>query len=282
MTEPLIRNISDTARWVATYRARETERPDALFRDPYARQLAGDRGERIASAMPNVSGNDWPFVLRTYLFDRFISREIERGIDTVLNLAAGLDARPYRMPLPSSLTWIEVDLPELLAYKSEVLAGEKPRCALERVPLDLSNAAERRSLFGRVGARARRALVIAEGLLIYLSADEVGALAHDLAAQERFERWTLDIASPGLLAMMQKRMSDLVTQAGAPYRFAPPEGPSFFERYGWSVAAVESLFDAARKAKRLPPFLRIMALLPQSKGPRRIWSGVCLLERTRA
>lgn len=42
-TDPLIRNISDTARWAAVYRARESQRLDALFRDPFARRLAGAR-----------------------------------------------------------------------------------------------------------------------------------------------------------------------------------------------------------------------------------------------
>ena len=280
MTEPLIRNISDTARWVATYRARETDRPDALFRDPFARRLAGERGEQIAAAMPNVAGTDWPFVMRTALFDRFIAGEVERGVDTVLNLAAGLDARPYRMALPASLTWIEVDLPDLLAYKSEVLAADRPDCRLERVPLDLSDVAARRALFDRVAARAKRALVLSEGLLIYLSADDVGALARDLADRRTFERWIIDLASPGLLDMLQKRMGDLVRQAGAPYKFAPPEGPAFFEGYGWNAVDVESVFDAARRARRLPLFLRVMGLLPQPKGPRRVWSGICLLERS--
>ena len=84
---------TDTARWVAVYRARETERPDALFRDPFAKRLAGRRGEQIADAMPNVSGTEWPFVMRTLLFDRMISDEVARGVDLVLNLAAGLDTQ---------------------------------------------------------------------------------------------------------------------------------------------------------------------------------------------
>src|SRR5262249_23317383 len=50
--EPLIRNVSDTARWAAHYRALETERRDALFRDPLAARLAGERGRAIAKAMP--------------------------------------------------------------------------------------------------------------------------------------------------------------------------------------------------------------------------------------
>ena len=105
-----------------------------------ARRLAGERGERIAATMPFFEQHAWTWVTRTYLFDQFITEQVEQGVDLVLNLAAGLDARPYRMALPPSLRWVEVDLPELLAYKEEVLAGEKPVCELERVALDLANA----------------------------------------------------------------------------------------------------------------------------------------------
>jgi Leucine carboxyl methyltransferase len=64
----------------------------------------------------------------------------------VVNLAAGLDTRPYRMDLPSSRLWVEVDLPDLLDYKEEVLKSESPRCRLERVRLDLSNCDASRGL----------------------------------------------------------------------------------------------------------------------------------------
>src|SRR5438552_3291041 len=198
-TELLIRNISDTALWAAVYRARESERPDALFRDPLARRLAGARGEQIAAASPFSERQAWSWVARTYLFDQYIQRVIEQGVDAVLNLAAGLDARPYRLTLPSSLDWIEVDLPELLAYKDEVLAGEKPACELQRIRLDLADVAARRALFSDVGQRAKRVLVITEGLLIYLTPEEVGGLAQDLAAPHSFQHWILDLASPGLL-----------------------------------------------------------------------------------
>ena len=71
--DPLIRDISDTARWMAVYRARETRRPDAVFRDPFAKALAGERGEQIAKSIGFGEENDWPFVARTYLFDRVIA-----------------------------------------------------------------------------------------------------------------------------------------------------------------------------------------------------------------
>lgn len=274
-------NITDSARWVAVYRARETERPDAVFHDPFARALAGERGEQIASALPGGEQNAWPFVARTHLFDRLVERGVHAGVDLVVNLAAGLDARPYRMALPPALRWVEVDLPEILDYKAETLASATPHCVLERVPLDLSNEDARRGLFARLGRTSTRALVLSEGLLIYLMAHEVCALGRDLAAQETFASWAVDIGSPGLLEMLKERMGGLVAAAGAPYVFAPAEGPPFFEQCGWTPADVKSILKAAHKLGRLPFALRIFAMLPESSGAQgsRPWSGVVVLKR---
>jgi methyltransferase (TIGR00027 family) len=269
---------------MAVYRARESERPDAVFKDPFARALAGERGERIAAAISFGEENAWSFVARTHLFDRIVARQVQEGCDLVLNLAAGLDTRPYRMDLPASLRWVEVDLPDILDYKEQVLADAKPRCALERVRLDLSNVDARRGLFSRVGRTATRALVLTEGLLIYLMAHEVGELGQDFAAQPGFQHWALDICSPGLLVMMQDRMARVVSEAGAPFLFAPTAGPAFFEPYGWTPLSVRSLLKTAAKLERLPLSMRMFSLFPESNGPqgKRPWSAVCLLGRSSA
>jgi methyltransferase (TIGR00027 family) len=278
---PLIHDISDTARWAAVYRARESERPDALFRDPFARRLAGERGEQIAAAIPFSNKQTWAWVTRTCLFDQFITEQIRDGTDTVLNLAAGLDARPYRMALPATLRWVEVDLPDLLAYKEEVLASEKPACAVERVRLDLAHVGGRRQLFERIGRDARKVLIITEGLLMYLLPDEVGALAQDLATPPSFQRWVLNLLSPGLMRVMQKQMGTQLSQAGAPFQFAPAEGPGFFTHFGWKVSEVRSLLKTGAKLKRLTFWMRLLALLPESQGAQgsRPWSGVCMLAK---
>jgi methyltransferase (TIGR00027 family) len=279
-TEPLIRNVSDTARWVAVYRAQETERPDAIFRDPFARRLAGDRGEQIARSMPLGRDNAWSMITRTYLIDEFVQAEVRRGADMVVNLAAGLDSRPYRMPLPASLHWVEVDLPEILTYKEEILLYETPVCSLERIRLDLSDLAARRNLFANLAARARRVLLITEGLLIYLTPDAVAELAKDLAIPPSFHSWILDLASPGLLRMLAKRMSANLNRA-APFKFAPREGPAFFAPCGWKLAEVQSLLQNAARLKRLSWWMKLFALLPETEKSRRDrpWSGVCLLAK---
>ena len=276
--EPLIRNVSDTARWVAVYRARETDRPDALFRDPYARRLAGERGEQIAKLMPLGRDSAWSIVTRTCVIDDFVRQQVRGGIDTVVNLAAGLDTRPYRMELPPNLRWIEIDLPEILNYKEQILREEKPTCQLERIRLDLGNESERRKLFAKLGARTQRALVITEGLLVYLTREAVGELAKDLASIPGFRSWLVDFPSPGLMCMLKKRMAPELRDA-APFRFAPEEGVTFFAQYGWDAADVQSLLKNAARLKRLPLMLRLFALLPETEKSRRDrpWSGVCVL-----
>ncbi len=279
MTELLIRNISDTARWVAHYRAVESERADALFRDPLARRLAGARGEEIAAAMPSDARHTWPYPVRTYLFDQFITEQVQQGADMVINLAAGLDARPYRMALPASLHWVEIDLPELLDYKEEILRGEKPVCQLERIRLDLADVTARREVFAQLGRKANKALIVTEGLLVYLAAEEVAALARDLAAAPGFQYWAIDLVSPGLLSMLQKQVGRQLGQAGAPLKFGPPEGPPFFAGHGWEPADVRSMFKTAARLKRISLLFRLLARLPESKNPRRIWGGICLLKK---
>ncbi len=282
MNEPSlpIHGISDTARWVAYFRARESERPDALFHDPYAERLAGERGFEIANTLAGGNKHDWAWVARTYLFDTFLLREIQNGADLVVNLAAGLDARPYRMQLPTTLQWLEVDLPDIIYYKEDVLENEKPGCRLERISLDLSDAAARRSLFGELNRRAMKIVVLTEGLLIYLTTEEVGSLATDLSAGEHFQSWAVDLASPGQLKFMQRTTGKQLSAAGAAFKFGPPEGPNFFVPYRWQPVEVQGLLKTAAQFKRSP--VELLSLLPEPEGApgNYPWTGVCMLKRS--
>lgn len=276
---PSVHNISDTARWVAYFRACETRRPDALFRDPYAEQLAGERGLEIADSLPDGKKHEWAWAARTYLFDKFLDREIGEGADVIANLASGLDTRPYRMELPASLQWIEIDLPEIIMYKEEVLATEAPKCRLERFRIDLSDAIARHSLLQELDRRGKNVVVMTEGFLIYLAPEEVAALATDLGAASHITTWIVDLASPGQLRLMQRTMGKQLSEAGAPFKFGPPDGPNFFARYGWESKGVEGLMKTAAQLNRLPAELH--SLLPEPRGlPGNFpWAGVCVLKK---
>jgi methyltransferase (TIGR00027 family) len=278
-----IENVSDTARWVAVYRAMETERPDAIFRDPYADRLAGEKGRAIVESMPKGRKFAWPMIVRTAVFDEIILDRVRNGgVDTVLNLAAGLDARPWRMPLPANLHWIDVDLPGILDHKTQLLAGEKPVCRYDAVRLDLADAAKRQALFSQVGGEGRRVMVVTEGLLIYLDPEQVGSLAADLHAQSSFEWWLIDLASPMLLQFMSRSWGKSVSNA--PFKFAPAESTKFFEPFGWQEISYRSMMDEATRLKRTPSnawLYRIMGLFASKKRREEFkrFSGNVLLER---
>jgi methyltransferase (TIGR00027 family) len=278
----VVRNVSDTALWAAYFRAEETRRQDALFRDPYAEKLGAARGAEIARNLPDGQNYAWAWVMRTYLFDQFLEQEIAAGADLVVNCAAGLDARPYRLNLPASLQWVEADLPAMIAYKEEKLAGETPRCRLERFPVNLADAAERARFFGVIADRGKRGVVLTEGLLIYLLTEDVGRFARDLSGVASLQRWILDLHSPTLLKMMQRRTGKALEAAGAPFRFGPWEGVDFFTPNGWTPMRAEGMLKTAARLGRLPLLLRVLSKLPNSNpmNPKRPWSAVCLFEKT--
>jgi methyltransferase (TIGR00027 family) len=265
-----IEHISDTARWVAIYRAMETERPDAIFRDPYARRLAGPRGEEIVRTLKRGRATAWAMIVRTAVFDEIIRACLtQHGVTTVINLAAGLDARPWRMDLPSTLRWIDVDLPAILQYKTDALRDETPRCLYEAVPADLTDAGVRGALLQRLGAESRKVLVVTEGLLIYLTAEQVGALADDLHAQPSFAYWLIDIANPWLLNYMKKSWGRNVEAGNAPFQFAPAEGTKFFEPHGWRELEFRSSMEEARRLKREMPMMWLWRILGSLNSKKR-------------
>jgi methyltransferase (TIGR00027 family) len=280
MSASPISSVSDTARWVAVYRARESARPDALFQDPFAQLLAGERGQAIAAFMPRQARNGWPMIARTKLMDDLILAMIEQGCDCVVNLAAGFDTRPYRLEVPASLRWIEADLPALTEEKEQLLKGAEPRCQLRRIKVDLADSSARVAMLKEAVGLSINVLVITEGLLLYLEEAQVRSLGMDLRNQAGIRWWILDLASPALLEMMKKSMGPQL--ANAPMKFAPVNGVAFFEHLGWRVTQVQSVLRAASRFRRLPWTLKLFAFLPEPnpRSPGRApWSAVVQLER---
>jgi methyltransferase (TIGR00027 family) len=278
-SEPLLRQVADTARWVAYNRALETQRAGALFRDPLARKLAGERGPRIAKAFGGGKGVVWFFTVRTTLIDRMLMDEIAAGADMVINLAAGMDARPYRMELPPGLTWVEVDTGELIDEKERLLEGAKPNCRVVRYRRDLAQPEARRELLAELGAQAKRAVVLSEGLVMYLKPDDVRALSGDLAAQPSISAWILDLYRPRILRRnYRSKMGRMLRDANAEFQFAPDEGVKFFEPMGWRCGEVKSTL---REAARIGSWMyRIFAFLYE-RGPDEQFavSAICRFER---
>jgi methyltransferase (TIGR00027 family) len=261
MAEHTITHVSDTARWTALYRATESARPDALFRDPLAERLAGAQGRAIVANVPWTNRSGWWLVARTKIIDDAIADALANGCDRVLNLAAGLDTRPYRLDLPSALRWIEADLPKLLGEKTQLLADQTPRCRLTRTAVDLADPHARDVFFNDALDGATKAFVLTEGLSMYLEAADIAALS-DAIKRPEVAWWMLDFAFPGLKKQINKNIAGM--SENAPFKFAPENGLAFFEDLGWRAVEAESVFEAAHRFHRLPLWMRPLAWLPRS------------------
>jgi methyltransferase (TIGR00027 family) len=227
-----IEHVSDTALLVAASRAAESERPNGLIRDPFAARLAGERGLALLKNTKTPAWIELGMGLRTRLLDELLATALADGVDTVLSLGAGLDARAWRLDLPANLRWIEVDFPAMLDYKFGVLEDATPKCRLERRSADLNDETERRAVIAEAARGARKALLICEGLLMYLPGDTVHALAEEARAAG-FRYWLLDSESS---AMRSRAHGDAVDQINRVRSAGHLEGAQVreaIEQHGW-------------------------------------------------
>jgi O-methyltransferase involved in polyketide biosynthesis len=172
-------------------------------------------------------------------------------------------------------------MPDMLAYFTERMADETPKCRLDFVAADLRETDMRRALFADA-AREGPVLVITEGLLVYLAPDDVAALARDLHDVAQARWWLSDLASPMLLKRLEKRWLSKLRDGNAPFLFAPAEGTAWFEPHGWHEIEWRSTWTESFHLKRTMRGARLMQLLAwlQPKARRRAgerMSGIMLL-----
>jgi len=249
-----INDVTDTALWVAAYRAEETKRRDALFKDPFAELLLGPKGHSIATRTQGSRYTAWSVVIRTYIIDRFIIDLILKNpnIDTVINLGAGLDTRPYRLNLSKNLRWIEVDFPKIIDLKKDKLNSISPLCKLQRISLDLSDINERDLFFEQVSNDSKGVLILTEGLIPYLSNQEAQSLAESLYSRSNFLFWVTEYYSPEILEFLRtpKRLKQM---QNSPFLFYPENWFEFFKNCGWNESLTKYFGEESEKIGRTPP-----------------------------
>ncbi len=255
-----IHSIADTAIMAAAYRAQESTRNDALFSDPLAAVLSGHRGKQIIESLPPKAFlGGWTVVIRTCIIDHLITDAVATGTDTIINLGAGLDTRPYRMKLPPNLKWIEADTGPMIEFKNKALAEHSPGIHLERVPLDLTHDSDRKNFLSSATRSSRQTLILCEAVLPYLNEQVVAALAKDLHQTPTVQSWICDYFSPA--AYQYRRKSGMsAALKNAPFLFEPPDYFGFFKNLKWSPKQVRYLPEVAKQLRRPPPFPLAMKL----------------------
>lgn len=258
-----VNHVSDTAYWMAWYRAVETEKQNALFKDPLAKVLLDERGQKISESMGHMSKfSYWILILRTILIDEYLLKFIDQGYTTIINLGAGLDTRPYRLNLQKHIKWIEVDYPSVIELKNDKLKMYEPTCDLERIKLDLSQREFRQNLFSELNSKYGPSIILTEGVVPYLNESAVSELATDLNSHSNFKLWISEYYTPSVYSRYQSK--EFVQKMGnSPFQFFPQNWFEFFKKSGWEQQEIHFLYDEGEKRNRkfpLPWWAKILML----------------------
>ena len=233
--------VARTAVLVAAIRADESRRDHPLFEDPFAARLAGDAGREMLARMVAEAGEQSTaqIVVRTRFWDEALLRAAQT-VRQVVILAAGLDARAYRLAWPPGTTVVEVDQPAVIAAKDGVLAGERPRCARVSVGADLAGDWSATVAGAGLDPAVPTAWLI-EGLLQYLDGDAVHRLFARIDALSAPGSVLLfDVVSATLLA--EPAMAGLLAAMeaqGSPWLFGTDAPAELVEPLGWTATVTD-------------------------------------------
>lgn len=248
--------VIQSARWAAAQRCRESARSDRLFSDPLAEVFAGEEGMtalRLSEQYnPRHQDTANQIALRVRFFDDVAQNCAAEGIRQFVLLAAGMDARTYRMNWPDKTTCYEVDHPELLGIKEEILRGEtvEPKCRRVALGTDLSHDWAPQLIKSGFN-RAERSAWLIEGLFYYLEEPavehvlrQVSGLATpgSVVVADLVSRWLLTSPwmQPALKAMEERGMG---------WRFGTDDPAGLFARHGWRA----EVKDPAREGNTYDP-----------------------------
>jgi methyltransferase (TIGR00027 family) len=233
--------VAATGLLVAAMRAEESARDDALFHDPFAERLAGDDGRRLLAESGSETGQpSAPIVVRTRLFDEALLRAHADGVSQVVIVAAGMDARSYRLPWPDSTTVFEVDQPHVITLKDERLAGDKPRCRRVAIGVDLADDWPKALEAQGFNCSAPTVWTI-EGLLQYIEAPDVDRLFARVDALSAPGSVLLyDVIGKALLeAPFLQNTIEFMQKLGAPWVFGSDTPATLVENHGWSATVTD-------------------------------------------
>lgn len=233
--------VADTGVLVAAIRAEENRRPDRLFTDPFAQRLAGESGQRMLAEAVAISGDrsTRQIVVRTRFWDEALLASVP-PVEQVVILAAGLDARAYRLPWPDGTTVFELDQPAVIAAKADVLADDQPRCRRVAIGVDLTKDWTD-TLRSNGFDPMTPAVWLIEGLLQYLDEDAVHTVFERVDALSAPGSVLLyDIVGKTLLdSVMLTAVREQMARNGAPWLFGTDSPEQLCESLGWSAVVTD-------------------------------------------
>lgn len=147
-------------------RATETLRDNPIIQDPHAVEMT-DRIDYDFSRFESTWMSQVGVSIRTMLLDNAVRAYVDKHPGAVVvNLGSGLDTRVERLKDLDIFCWYDLDLPEGLAFREKFISESQQNKFIAKSAFDLSWTEE-------INLKGHPLLIIAEGLLMYFTEDEV-------------------------------------------------------------------------------------------------------------
>ncbi|MBF6059413.1 SAM-dependent methyltransferase [Nocardia terpenica] len=251
--------ISATAVVIAHFRALESNRPDALFRDEFAERFVTASGLPVSSIRLSDMTSQRLYesvAVRTRWLDSAVEEGISAGCAQVVLLAAGLDSRAFRMNVAEGTRFFELDLPKLLSFKRTVLDESGIECRNDRVEVsvDLTHESWPSRLVGAGFDPEKMTMWLAEGLLMYFDSartDQLIATVTSLSAPG--SRLAFSQFGPGSVTEAQTReIAQRTASNGYGFQSWIADPNSWLAQWGWAVHATTIKAHGAELGRVLP------------------------------
>jgi methyltransferase (TIGR00027 family) len=237
--------LAMTAWWTAAARARESQRCDRLFNDPWAPILVGLEGLRGFNRAITASGTgtgDLHSII-TRFFDDFLLRITDaEAVRQVVLVASGLDTRAFRLLWPPQTRVFELDQPQVIAYKDSRLSliGATPSCERRAIGVNL-NEPWTDALCGAGFDPSQRSVWLLEGFLYFLAEPAVLHLLAVITGLAGRGSWLgLDVVNGSMLTSFSTRhWNERMAAIGAPWLFTLDDPKAFLAEFGWSALVVQ-------------------------------------------
>jgi methyltransferase (TIGR00027 family) len=240
---------------MAAVRAAENRLPTPFLADPWAERLTGAEPERVLDLLRELRSPIDIVLVRGRFGDELLAEALKDGVRQIVSLAAGTDARGWRLDLDDT-TLYEIDLPGQLAGKRAALGPSRNRV----VTLDADLREDWVPVLAEAGHRADEPTAwIIEGLFYYLSDEQADRLLGQVSALSApGSTLGLDIPHPELLADPELReFLGYCADRGSPFigSTADPEG--WLGRHGWQAEAyLPEQLDKCEWLSEVPKRLR--------------------------
>lgn len=233
--------ISKTAFYCCGVRMQDAESDNPVCGDVYAKTFMNEEGLRVLEAFKDETSPNATNVVRHRIIDDFLRAELRQNPEMrVVTIGAGFDSRPYRI---DGGTWIEIDEPQIIAYKNERLPVENSANALSRIPMDFATDSLEEKL--AAAASDEPVVIVIEGVFVYLSEAEIAELLQKLHRLFPRHRLICDLVSQDFFEQYSKSLHEKINDIGTAFRFTADEPENIFLKSGYRRTQWISIIERA-------------------------------------